>query len=478
MGLAEIGITENLNQKVSFTNIFTLKQRYEDFIVKEIQLDYICDKTSVYSIDEILKSIAFIIQLCDENEIESELIKNTKKYTKDNEKIFNKFYENNNCECKYINSLLFENNEFNLYNMKYNENICIGGFTCSDKIQREIIHKTVRNHPLVSSKTNEDKKIVLSFGHMSNRIYSFTLMKINKDTTEACSIISRAVKINHNEIKFAGNKDKRAITFQKVTIKGTNFYNLVTLANTYIESNNMIQLYNIRQIAQHTKLGDLIGNKFEINIKCLNSENIHLLKKLDFACLENGFINYYGQQRFGKNFNNHIIGEFLLNKDYCKAIEIIMKISPHESIVTTEAKELYCKGEYDLCLKKLPLRYKTEWTICNGKLKGYSDKKIVSNLKYEVVKLYLHAFQSYKFNLKVSELINQEDDIHNLYVDLEKEKSKHLKGGSRKVIERASNLLVNHHDDYINVCFDLSTSCYATIALREVIGDDVLFCYN
>lgn len=34
------------------------------------------------------------------------------------------------------------------------------------------------------------------------------------------------------------------------------------------------------------------------------------------------FLNYFGPQRFGKAFNNHIIGEFILNKKYDEAINL------------------------------------------------------------------------------------------------------------------------------------------------------------
>lgn len=450
MKLIDIGITKYYNEPIEQQRIFTLKQRYEDFVVKEIHDDGICDVSDIYSKSKIYKTIEFILSLCELNNIESDLIKNTR-----------------NSESKDF----FSDDEVSLYNLNPSDSINIGHFYFPDKNDRERIHTAVRDHPLVSSTTDANKNVVLTYGSGSTKVYAFTLMKTNKDTTEACSIIAKALRVSHNDVKFAGNKDKRAVTFQRVSVKGCTFKDIVALAEEYKAVGDNLQIFSVKQAVRDIKLGELEGNRFIIRVKCLNAADNLLLRGLDFTRMKNGFINYYGQQRFGKNFNNHIVGGFILHKDYARAIDAIMRVYEGDSEVIKEAKEHFHKEEYEQSLKKFPFRYATEKTICIGRLKQHADKKIVHLFKNEVMKFYLHAYQSYKFNIAASNLEKEKD----VYVDLEKENNRHLKGGKRRLIEEVTNLRVVYNEEYVEVEFDLSTSAYATMALREVIGEDVFF---
>lgn len=469
MKLEDIGINSFFNEEVSYNGIFTLKHRYDDFIVKEIQDGGICDIGPIFNYREIKNTIQLIIGLSKEHNIENDIIKNTVNYAKENLETLERDI------CITDIDSIFECDGNNLFNLKYEDNSCIGEFKIDQKEKREEWHKIIRNHPLLHSKTDINKNFVIEFGNRSSAIYSFTLMKMNKDTLEACSIIAKELSIAKQEIKFAGNKDRRAVTFQRVTVKGQCFYEIVKLAKLCVESDAKVKIFDIKQELRHINLGELQGNRFEINIRCRDPQNNYMLKSLDFTRMERGFINYYGQQRFGKGFNNHTIGKFLLEKDYKKAIDSIMMVLGNTDDLL-EAKMHFKNQEYNLCYEKLPYRYSIERNIAYNKSKNQNDKKIISSLRNESIKLYFHAYQSYIFNFEANEAINfSKNNLDTVFLDLKKEKSKHLKGGRRKLIQRVNNLSVKFYEDFTKVIFDLPTSCYATMALREVIGNDVLF---
>ncbi|KAM0676617.1 hypothetical protein BDAP_002201 [Binucleata daphniae] len=90
----------------------------------------------------------------------------------------------------------------------------------------------------------------------------------------------------------------------------------------------------------------------------------------------------------------------------------------------------------------------------------------------------MHAYQSYIFNNKVNKEISKCLDKQKLYeksIGLEVRNNKHMKGDSRKIVEVASNVKMIKEEDCVVISFTLKPSCYATMALREIIGDAVLY---
>ena len=75
------------------------------------------------------------------------------------------------------------------------------------------------------------------------------------------------------------------------------------------------------------KLGDLSGNRFTIIIRQVSESNDEIIRQgLDhLSC--NGFINYFGLQRFGScaEAPTHSIGKYLIQSKIKEAIELIMQ---------------------------------------------------------------------------------------------------------------------------------------------------------
>jgi len=135
----------------------------------------------------------------------------------------------------------------------------------------------------------------------------FTLKKTNWSTMDALNAIARACHTSWKRFGFAGTKDKVAITEQLISAKGIN---AVDLKKVKIKD---LELYDFFQSDEPLRLGDLKGNKFTITVRDYESKDIKKsLEEFKTLCSK-GFLNYFGEQRFGiQRPNNHFIGKNIL----------------------------------------------------------------------------------------------------------------------------------------------------------------------
>mgnify|MGYP001163227404 CR=1 FL=1 len=188
--------------------------------------------------------------------------------------------------------------------------------------------------------------------HLEKGNYSYYILR-KKDigTAEAISKISRKLNIDKKYINFAGNKDKKAVTSQHISIsRGPE--------NDFEDANWSLKFMG--KFKERINLGDLNGNHFEITIRNIESAP----KTKDY------FVNYFDEQRFSKN--NAEIGKLIVKKDFKSACELIENEKMEYFLVEKP-------NEYANALK--------------------SEKKLV--------KIYIHAFQSYLWNKYASEYVRK-----------------------------------------------------------------------
>ncbi len=136
-----------------------------------------------------------------------------------------------------------------------------------------------------------------------NYLYA-KLVKKNYNTIDAINLISKVLNIQRNDIGFAGNKDKVAITTQYISLYKVKKEDLLKLN---IKDIKVIPLYSgFTPIF----LGQLTGNNFRI-------KNDLKLRRLRLDAM----VNYYGEQRFSSN--NKDVGKAILLKNYKKACLLI-----------------------------------------------------------------------------------------------------------------------------------------------------------
>jgi tRNA pseudouridine13 synthase len=251
------------------------------------------------------------------------------------------------------------------------------------------------------------------------------LTKENWDTHGVIREIADRLRVSRNRIGFAGTKDKFAVTKQKISIWGTE-ENELARVNIADVSLNVIGRSN-----KAVSLGDLYGNEFEIVIRGVDGRYEAVKDKIDAITKEietnGGIPNFFGVQRFGITRTiTHVVGRHLIKGDINGAvISYLSDIFPGESEAAKEARMLCKSGKLKESLKIMPLRY--ERAMLNALIKNLSFKKkalpkknYTSTIKNDrdslsafhslpknLQKLFVHAYQSYLFNLILSQRMKQ-----------------------------------------------------------------------
>lgn len=163
---------------------------------------------------------------------------------------------------------------------------------------------------------NKRKKLTIHKRVQGDPNLKFVLFKENIESMQAIHNLSKLVKKQPKYFGIAGNKDKRGITCQFVTITHGNLGNL---QRAIVDKNwlKKIRVGHIEQTKDQLKLGSLNGNRFSIALRFITgvtdteiSQNVENIKN-------NGFINYFGMQRFGSyNIMTHTVGKEVIKENW------------------------------------------------------------------------------------------------------------------------------------------------------------------
>lgn len=233
----------------------------------------------------------------------------------------------------------------------------------------------------------------------------FLVIEVSKrdwDTHHLIREMSRRLRISQKRIGWAGTKDKRAVTRQRMSI--------MNLEQADLERIRLPDL-EIRVLGRSNRgvsLGDLLGNRFAINIrelKCSAPEE-RFASVSEEILGHGGLPNYFGVQRFGETRPvTHKVGRALARGQIEEAVFIYLALPfPGEPDRTREARqELWEKRDVAQALKTYPEYLSYELAMLNylvahpGDFAG-SFKVLSPNLQ----RLFIHAYQSYLFNLMLS----------------------------------------------------------------------------
>lgn len=479
-----------------------LKEECTDFIVQEIYDNEVLTDKPIVNLS-FLPMIDDFLNFLSKNE--GMTLKEIKKNESKIELIFDKqSYSFNKPEIKEIQSddEIKERIIEYLNKLEYEEY----SFICTDKLIRKELHDLLKNHPFIYTFCDE------SFFKVKTCLiqnYSFILKKINKDTSDIKNLLERNLTntidpigngIFTNEllnkydllednrsnisckVSFAGNKDKRAVTYQRMSVK-CNFINLLE-----IDLKN-VSVMDIKRSNKSINLGELIGNKFTIRVKKIkeSQENESLSKRnknelMNFSEKKVFYLNYFGMQRFGKSKNNHLVGELIHHNKIEEALELILFTYFNSRNEKDILIDLYKNKKYTGLIKLIPYSCFMERKIIF--LLSKDTQNILKKLPRESLMLYLHSYQSYIFNEELNKLIDKKEvkvylkkddnyflsdtyELKDAYLQLIKLNSKLAKGGYRKVLECANEFSISEEEDSFLVEFILERGCYATMFLRE-----------
>src|SRR3989344_1530087 len=210
----------------------------------------------------------------------------------------------------------------------------------------------------------------------------YLLKKKNFTTNDAISLLSKKFRINFKDFGYAGNKDKKALTEQFISIKTNRDLKNFNFENIFLEFKG--------HLSDKIHLGNNLGNEFEIVVRNLSKKYAKI----------NEIVNYFDEQRFSKN--NVLIGKLLLQrkfKEICNLLDVnnLNKLSKKELRFYLHSYQSYLFNKAaSTYLKKYKNYKKVEYSLGEFIFPKKSEK-----LKFPLISFDFKSGKKDKINLDI-----------------------------------------------------------------------------
>jgi len=247
--------------------------------------------------------------------------------------------------------------------------------------------------------THDDFRVVESpkITHERDDCLVFSVTKSGWDTTLLVKELAKRLMVSQKRIGYAGLKDTAARTTQWMSVKGVDPEQLENVRLPRVEITSIMQ-------GDCISIGDLKGNRFEVVVRDIQWDASQIKHTLD-ASLErfssyNGFINYFGHQRFGiQRPITADVGRHLVKKEYEQAaLTFLAKQYPDDPHADIR-RELWDSKDFKRAYEEFPhsLKYERAMLFQLGH-KGSTYLESFKALPERLQTLFIHAYQAELFN--------------------------------------------------------------------------------
>ena len=241
------------------------------------------------------------------------------------------------------------------------------------------------------------------------------------DTNDFAKTLSNQLGISRERVSWAGTKDKHAVTTQLFSIKGGDPDDLPELSDVEYEV--------VGRTGRSILFGDLAGNEFEIRIRdperpenaAAITEQLQIFagshegNKTEAV----GVPNYFGQQRFGSRRPvSHTVGLAIVREEWEQAVmSYVGNASEREPEETQTARRFVDETrDWQEALDRFPNYLGYERSMLHRLAEGSDSeddfRAALETLPSNLQQLFVHAAQSYLFNLVLSKRLERGLPLH------------------------------------------------------------------
>jgi len=219
----------------------------------------------------------------------------------------------------------------------------------------------------------------------------------NWEQHELASALARRLGLAPNAVRWAGTKDRRAVTERLFSYVGP-----LPTEELHISDATVLEAYRARD---GLSLGHHYGNAFEVRVGALPvslEEAVASYAEVRRELEEAGrFPNLFGLQRFGEvRPVTHEVGRAIVHGRIDEAVDIYLaRISPVEDPARSPARAAYA-ADHDAAraLRDFPREYRFERSMLEHLARGHPPERAFRALNRELRLLFIHAYQSLLFN--------------------------------------------------------------------------------
>ena len=245
------------------------------------------------------------------------------------------------------------------------------------------------------------------------------LTKKNWDTHHLIRDLSRWFRVSRSRFGWAGTKDTRAVTTQRIGIWDPDRAIEAKIPNFSIPN---VKLEITGRSNRKISLGDLCGNRFRIAIRGIDETEEEVRDRVNSITGElsqaGGMANFYGVQRFGTvRPITHEVGRLIVSGDFKGAMMTYLAKPFPDDRSYEMRKHLWDTHDFKAALIEFPDHLRYERAMLNHLVKQPEDYiGAFRVLPKNLLRMFTHAYQSFIFNKILSKRIKEEMPLNQAIV--------------------------------------------------------------
>jgi tRNA pseudouridine13 synthase len=237
----------------------------------------------------------------------------------------------------------------------------------------------------------------------------FSLYRLSKSgigTPEAVRFLTRAWRLRPTDVAFAGLKDRYGLTGQTISVRRGPRRNL---------AGRGFKLNYLGRSPRPAARGTIAANRFRIVLRDLDAGGAERVARRARSAAEEGFPNYYDDQRFGslRGTGGAFVARALLDGDPEEALRLAVACPAREDRGRTRRRRRELSERWgawsDLALRLAP---SLELRICRALAAGASFAEAYGLIDRALRAIHLGAFQAHLFNGALRRAVGENGPHH------------------------------------------------------------------